>query len=88
MRGFVLGLCAAAFFGGNPALAQLGGSIGAGDSGAVRVPSFRDSDLHRHYWIPPGALGPARGLKQCRVAILRKRSTDGSVVTRRTRRCE
>ena len=82
----ILGLCAAAVLMISPATAQFGGGIG-GDTGAVRVPSMRDSDPHRHYWIPDGPLGPSQRTHACRTVIVRKRLSDGTVTTRRTRRC-
>jgi hypothetical protein len=83
----ILGLCAAAVLMIGPATAQFGGGIGGGDTGAVRVPSMRDSDPHRHYWIPEGALGPSQRTHACRTVIVRKRLSDGTVTIRRTRRC-
>jgi hypothetical protein len=82
MREIIIGLCAAAVFLVSPAAAQFGG-----DSGAVRVPSMRDSDAHRHYWIPQGALGPAHDTNACRTVVVRKRLSNGRVTTRRMRRC-
>jgi hypothetical protein len=88
MRTF-LGLCAAAVLMISSATAQFGGGIGGGggDSGAIRVPSMRDSDPHRHYWIPDGALGPSQRTHACRTVIVRNRLSDGTMTTRRTRRC-
>jgi hypothetical protein len=83
----ILGLCAALVLTIGPAAAQFGGGIGGGDSGAVRVPSMRDSDPYRHYWIPDGALGPPLHKQTCRTVIVRQRLSDGSVTARRTRRC-
>jgi hypothetical protein len=83
----ILSACAAAVLITAPAAAQFGGSMG-GDGWAIRVPSMRDSDPHRHYWIPEGALGPSQRTHACRTVIVRKRLPDGSVTARRTRRCK
>jgi hypothetical protein len=87
MRETILGLCAALVL-ASPACAQFGGSIGGGDTGAARMPSMRDSDPHRHYWIPEGALGPSQRTNACRTIMQRKRSADGTASTRRVRRCD
>jgi hypothetical protein len=85
--GFIL-VVAAAVLSATGAAAQFGGGIGSGSDGAVRVPSMRDSDPHRHYWIPEGALGPSSASKACRAVIVRKRLADGRTVARKTRRCD
>ena len=83
----VLSLCAVLVLMIGPAAAQFGGGMGGGDAGAVRVPSMRDSDPYRHYWIPDGALGPRQHSQACRTVTVRKRLSDGSVRARRVRRC-
>jgi uncharacterized membrane protein len=86
MRKILIAIAAAAAaVAHSPANAQIGVGIDPSEGGAVRIPSFRDSDVHRHYWIPDGALGPAA--KKCRFVIVRKKLPKGAMKVSRRHRC-